>query len=338
MKIKNTFISTVALASTLFFSGCGNAASTPSKAQVPQKVKKAETRDDIRIFAANNSDGKITKDTIEAAFKANGFSITGNNDMEKAFKGRFSSKFPNAGKDYHTYRLMFVYNADISTKLIKDYPKAGLLAPLSTSVYSKDGDTINISSLTLEGMSRISGVPANNPDLIALSNAMKKAITEALPNGAFKDLHYKKVRPDGEIITKFKFVLNRDSDDIEDDKDAYQEMMEGEIESNGFIVAGFNAVNEDLVDHGIETYDFYDTYSICKLEVIYPVHKTHPEVGALAPCTMYMYKKSDEKMTHMAYPSVYNWILTTNIEDDASLKPLIDAQNSLEFTIDGTIE
>jgi len=349
MKIRNTFISTVALASALFFSGCGNEASTPSqtKAQAPQKiekaeaiqkVQKAETRDDIRIFAANNSDGKITKDSIEDAFKANGFIITGNNNMNQAFEGRFGEKFPTAGKDYHTYRLMFVYNADIITKLIKDYPRAGLLAPLSTSVYSKDGKTVNISSLTLEGMSRITGIPADNADLIALSDNMKKAIAQALPNGAFKELSYKKVRPDGEIVTRFKFQLNRDSDDIEEDKEAYQEMMEGEIESNGFIVAGFTAVNEDLVDNDIETYDFYDTYSICKLEVIYPVHKTHPEVGALAPCTMYMYKKTDEKFTYMGYPSVYNWIMTTNIEDDYSLNPLIDAQNSLEFTIDGTIE
>ncbi|MEA1892421.1 MAG: DUF302 domain-containing protein, partial [Campylobacterota bacterium] len=62
------------------------------------------------------------------------------------------------------------------------------------------------------------------------------------------------------------------------------------------------------------------------------------EVGALAPCTMYMYKKKDEKKTHLAYPSVYNWIMTTNIEDDESLEPLIDAQNLLEATIDSTIE
>jgi len=40
----------------------------------------------------------------------------------------------------------------------------------------------------------------------------------------------------------------------------------------------------------------------------------------------------------MAYPSVYNWIMTTNIEDDYSLVPLIDAQNLLETTIDNINE
>lgn len=40
----------------------------------------------------------------------------------------------------------------------------------------------------------------------------------------------------------------------------------------------------------------------------------------------------------MGYPSVYNWIMTTNIEQDEALDPLIDAQNLLESTIDATIE
>lgn len=329
-----TILSSLTLVAALLFTGCSQEATTPKV----QTVKKQETRDDIRIYAASNSAGKITTPSIEAAFKANGFSIIGNNDMNTAFKGRFGKENPTAGTDLNMYRLLFVNNPKISSKLIKDYPNAGLLAPLSTSVYSKDGSTINISSLTLEGMSRISGVPISNPDLITLEAEMEKAIMAALPNGNFKKLSYKKVRPDGEIVTKFKFIMNNESGNIEDSKETYQETMEGEIESNGFIVAGFNPINEDLIENGIDTYDFYDSYSICKLEVIYPVHKTHPEVGALAPCTMFIYKKKDEKFTYMGYPSVYNWIMTTNIEDDYSLKPLIDAQNLLESTIDSTIE
>jgi uncharacterized protein (DUF302 family) len=187
-------------------------------------------------------------------------------------------------------------------------------------------------------MSRISGIPETNNDLIALYENMTKALQAALPNGKFEKLSYKVVRPDGEIVTKFKFVLNNENDDIEEAKETYQETMEGEIESQGFIVAGYTVVQDDLEANGVDSYDFYDSYSICKLEVIYPVHVHHPEVGAFAPCTMYMYKKKDEEVTHMAYPSVYNWIMSTNIEDDHSLEPLIDAQDLLESIIDSTVE
>ncbi|MEA3288747.1 MAG: DUF302 domain-containing protein [Campylobacterota bacterium] len=330
----NKFISALALVSALLFTGCANGVSTPKA----QTAKAQETRDDIRIYAASNTDGKITKDSIEAAFKANGFTITGNNDMNAAFKGRFGKDHPDAGTDMSMYRLMFVYNPKITAKLVKDFPQFGLLAPLSTSVFSKEGKVVNISSLSIEGISRITKVPVDNPDLIALVDSMSKSLEQALPNGKFVPLSYKKVRPDGEIVTKFKFIMPNEGDDIEEAKETYQETMEGEIESNGFIVAGFTSVLDDLEANGVEGYDFYDSYSICKLEVIYPVHKTHPEVGALAPCTMYMYKKSDEKFTYMGYPSVYNWIMTTNIEDDYSLEPLIDAQNLLESTVDSTIE
>lgn len=330
----NIVISSITLALALFFTGCIQDVSTPKA----QTAKQQETRDDIRIYTASNIDGKITKESIEAAFKANGFAITGNNDMNAAFKGRFGKDDPTAGTDFNMYRLMFVHNPKISAKLIKDYPMAGLLAPLSTSVFSKDGSMINISSLSIKGMSRITKVPMDNPDLVALSESMIKSLKEALPNGKFKKLSYKKIRPDGEILTKFKFIMPNESDDIEEAKETYQETMEGEVEANGFIVAGFTPVMEDLKKNAVKGFDFYDTYSICKLEVIYPVHKTYPEVGALAPCTMFMYKKTDEKFTYMGYPSVYNWIVSTNIEDDYSLKPLIDAQNLLEATIDSTIE
>lgn len=324
--MKKIILSTLALFVLAFFSGC-------QKDLVAADAQKAEeTREDIRIFTADNGNGKITIDSIEAAFEANGFTITGNNDMNRAFEARFGG-----GKDFKIYRLMFIYNPKLTANILKKYPEFGLIAPLSTSLYSKDGSSISISSLSLSGMSRISGVPQNNQDLIALYNSMTKAIQEAFPGGAFEELNYKMHRPDGEIVTRFAFEMEDEFDDIEEAKFAYQEIMEGEIETAGFIVAGFTTIMDDLEENGIEDYEFYDGYSLCKLEVIYPVHKLHPEVGAFAPCTMYMYKKKGDKFTRMGYPSVYNWILSTNIYDDGSLNPLIDAQNLLESTIDSTI-
>lgn len=352
--MKNNIVrSTLTLALVLFFSGCFNEASAEKeqivlkeptvqqaakvqKVQTEQKAQKekvAQTREDIRILSADNSEGKITVESIEKAFKAYGFTITGNNNMNTPFEKRFGG-----GKDFKMYRLMFVYNPKISAKLIKKYPEFGLITPLSTSVYSKAGKIVNISSLSLRGMSRMTGVPETDADLIALRDSLKKALEDALPNGEYQKTNYKIVRPDGEIATRFAFVLNNENDDIEDAKETYQETMEGEIESQGFIVAGYTSINEDLIENGVNDFEFYDSYSICKLEVIYPVHKLHPEVGAFAPCTMFMYKKKGEKFTRMGYPSVYNWIMSTTIEDDESLKPLIDAQNLLESTIDSTIE
>jgi uncharacterized protein (DUF302 family) len=222
---------------------------------------------------------------------------------------------------------MFVYNPVLSSKLAKQYPSIGLLAPLSTSVYSKDGKTINISSLTLKGMSKITKIPESNKDLIAIYDNMRKALKDALPNGKFQSLNYKIQKPAGALVTSFEAEFEAEGD-MEEAKEGFQEEFEGEVEPLGFIVAGFTSFNEDLTKNGIDTYDFYDTYSICKLEVIFPVHKLHPEVGAFAPCTLYMYKKKGEKKIHLGFPSVYNWISSVDIKDKESLKPLIDAQKA----------
>ena len=325
MKNLTILLSTLVLA--LFFTACQKDISTPTV------QKEQKTREDLRIFSSDNSDGKITVKSIEQAFEANGFNITGNNNMNISFEKRFGG-----GKDFKMYRLMFVYNPKITAKILKDYPEFGLIAPLSTSVYSKNGETISISSLSLTGMSRVSGVPESNPDLIEFYENMTKALKQAFPNGKAEKLNYQFIRPDGEIATKFAFVMDNETGDIEEAKESYQEVMEGEIESAGFVVAGYTSINEDLKVNGVDIYEFYDGYSICKLDVIYPVHKTHPEVGAFAPCTLYMYKKKGDKFTRMGYPSVYNWIMSTNIYDDESFNPLVDAQNLLESTIDSTIE
>lgn len=347
----NKILTSLSLAAALFLTGCSQEVSTPetqkvqtTKQQVTKnvdykKANKQETRNDIQIITTGfNGDAAKAIKGIEKGFEDNGISIAANNDMNKPFADAFGATDKQAGKDFKIYRLMPVYHEELSIKIIKDYPQFGLISPLSTSLYSKDGTSIGISTLSLQGMSRITGVPETNPDLIAYSKLVTKSMKEALPQGKFDTLNYKVLRPDGELVTKFTFVLPNETGDIEEALEAYEEQMEGEIESVGFKTPVFTEMTEKLVEMGINDYEFYKTMSICKFDVIYPVHKLHPEVGAFAPCTMYKYKKKGDKFTRMGYPSVYNWIKSTNIYDEESLKPLIDAQNLLEATIDSTME
>ncbi len=305
----------------VFMVGC-NAEVKPAQPSKPQ---------DIQIFSADNSDGKITVKSIEDGFKSVGMTVVGNNNMNAPFTQRF-----NDGKDYDTYRLMFAHNTDLVAKLVTDYPSIGLIAPLSTSVYSKDGSVMNISTLTLQGMSKITGIPQDNAILKQISANMDAALKAAMPNGAFKFVDYKINKPGGPLVTSFKTtnIQGEDEDELEESKEGFQEEMEAELEPVGFIVAGFVSLNDKF--NGTEAegvFDFYDTYSLCKLDVIYPVHEVHPEVGAFAPCTLYMYKKAGEDETYMGYPSVHNWISSVDIEDAHSIDPLIKAQGMLERII-----
>ena len=279
---------------------------------------------DIQIYTAPNSDGKITAKSIEAAFASAGFMIDFNNNMNTVFDKRFG------GHWYKTYRLFGVHSK-YAAKLAEKYPSIGLITPLSTSIYSNDKEhTMNISSLSLKGMSRMTQIPMDNPDLIAYHKELNDAIKKALPNGHFNLLNYKLSNPNDQLAVTFSSKLEVEDGDIITAKEDLQAEFEGELEPIGFLFPSFLEFSAEIKNSGFKGYDFYDTYSICKLDVIYPISKTHPEVGAFAPCSFYMYKKKGDPKVYMGFPGVQNWISAAEIRDQESLKPLLEAHKLIE--------
>ncbi|WP_345985470.1 DUF302 domain-containing protein [Sulfurimonas sp. HSL-1656] len=289
---------------------------------------------DIRIFTVKNPAGKITGATIEKAFETAGFLIDGNNDMNKPFQARFgATHFP-------VYRLATIHDPDLSAKLIAVNPLMGLLTPLSMSIWQDLEGNMNVSILSLRGLSRMTRIPMNNPDLIALADKMGEALTTALPSGHFKPLAYQKVADASmplSVTFQATFETSKDGT-ILDAKDDFEAEFEAEMEPIGFLFPGFIDVNEELQERGNDGFDFYDTYSVCKLDVIFPIHKVHPEVGAFAPCTFFLYKQKNDSVVHMGFPSVQNWIASTDIADKSSLDPLIKAENLFIDTVNGITE
>ena len=295
---------------------------------------------DIRIFTVANPDGKITAATIEKAFEDTGFSIDGNNNMNSPFKPRFGKTF------YQTYHLFTTHSVKHTLALAKKYPSIGLLSPLSMSLYSNRDDdsvkTMTISSLTLRGMSRITQIPMTDPDLIAYAKYLEEGLRAALPGGHFKELSYKNIAPmETSYVTTFTTEFDgADEDERAEQKDDFEAEFEGELEPIGFLFPGFVDFASEFADAGYDGFEQYDTYSICKLDVIYPIHQEHPEVGAFAPCSYHIYMKKGEKTVHMGFPSVENWISATDLDatDKATFGTLIEAQKLLEDVINEIIE
>ena len=286
----------------------------------------ASAAQDIQIYTADNSKGTITGKSIEKAFEDAGFVISGHNDMNIAFKGKFQKT------NDKEYRLFTVYKKELVLELVKITPRAALFAPLSMSIYTNKGSTdISISSMSVDGMAKVTGIPANNKYMVEYAKLMRATLAKALPNGHFEKTTYKTLKPEGELVSTFTYEMELEdgnsADAIEEELEGIQEELESSLETVGFVIAGFNKLADEFKEEGYEKYDFFDAYSICKLPVIFEVSKTHPEAGAFAPCTFYMYKEKDSKIIHMAYPSVYNWISSLDIKDAASKKVLVDAQN-----------
>ena len=281
---------------------------------------------DVQVFSQKNIDGKITPKTIEAEFKKLGFYISDNRDMNKPFTIQFKQT------DFKVYNLFTLYHIDSVYNLAKKYPKIGLFTPMSMSIYTKKGDdTIHVSSLTVETMSRISGIPASNHDLQKIGMLVKKALKIALPNGKFETFDYKSSKTAKELITKMHVEV--DPEDWEDETEGMIEMIEGGLEEKGFVQAGFTDINYDFKKMGDDYFDMFVSESICKLPVIYAVAKTRPEAGAFAPCSISIYKRKGENIMYVEYPNVYNWIASLTIDDKNAIKELIEAQAKMEVIL-----
>jgi len=293
----------------------------------------ANAAQDIRIFTGDSQDGKINAISIEKTFKEAGFYITANNDMNRAFEAKFKSHTHDA------YNLMVVHKKDSVNTIAKKYPQIALFTPLSMSIYTRKGDkTVSVSSMTAEGIAKVTGIPADNADLVAYMKDVADTLVKALPNGKFEEINYKIEKPEGDLIKRFTMEMDVEDDEIEDELEGIQEELEAGLETAGFVLAGYNKLGEDFVAAGNDTYDFFDAYSICKVSVIFEVSKTHPEAGAFAPCTFYMSKKKGENMVHFAYPSIYNWLSSIDVTDKASKDVLLTAQDAMNAAVDEATE
>ncbi|MDF1883424.1 hypothetical protein JHD49_05660 [Sulfurimonas sp. SAG-AH-194-C21] len=306
--------------------GCGATNVTPAK---PKKIQ------DVQVFSTPNADGKVTIKSIEAAFDGVGLEIPGNNDMNKPFGKRFGKLH------YKIYNLAMFINSDLTFKLIKKYPNFGALTPLTMSIWEGKEGCMNISTLTINGMARSTGIPLSDPDLIAYAELIHKGLKTAMPGGTFKDLDHTVKFPTKTLASNFEMELDLDGQSPEDFIEDFEAEFEGEMEPLGFLLPNYTNVQEEIFDDRGYTgvYDFYHTYSICKFDVIYPVSEKHPEAGAWAPCSFYLYKKVGENKMYMGFLSVDNWITTIGMtEDEEGTKKLREAQKFIENIINEMTE
>ena len=296
--------------------GCNSEPKAPAK---PKKIQ------NVQVFSTPNADGTVTTASIEKAFDSVGLTVPGNNDMNKPFKTRFGKVH------YKVYNLAMYVNNDLTFKLLKKYPQFGALTPLTMSIWEAKDGSMNISTLTVNGMARATAIPVDDADLVAYAALIHKALKTAMPNGTFKDLDHTVKFPNKTLATSFSAEVDAD-EDMDEFIEGFEAEFEGEMEPLGFLMPNYTNVQEEIFDDRGYTgvYDFYHTYSVCKFDVIYPVSETHPEAGAWAPCSLYIYKKKGESTMHMGWLSVENWISTLDIEDEQSIKPLREAQGMIE--------
>jgi uncharacterized protein (DUF302 family) len=278
-----------------------------------------QAKGDLNIFSVDNAKGEITSETIAKTLEKNGFDI----DLTSKMNGPFKIQFKQT--DFTIFTLMTVHHAKLAADLLVKYPQAGALTPMGVGIYQKKGDkTLYVSILTADAQRKILGIDSKILD--AIDNDLIKALKIALPGAVMKESE-DSLKTAHDLVTTYEFDL--DGEDWEDAKDEFEMSLEESFKPYGFVTAA----TQDLTfldDEFEKVYDFYDTYSICKLKVIYTVAKSRPEASAFAPCTTMVYKKKDEDKIVVGFPSVYNWMSSARVEDKAAKAELLKAQSDFE--------
>jgi len=288
---------------------------------------------DFYILKAPNDKGAITPKTIEAAFVKAGFAIADNRDMN----GPYTTQFGTTGFD--TYNLFTFYHPAIMEKLVSKHPEAGVFVPMSMGIYQKKGEAaIQTSVLTAEKQAAILGMSSVDPLLKELESKVRAALAAAMPAAAQVTPEYTAKPMTGNALTRF--TIEVDEGEAVDRKDDVEMLMEDGLKPYGFVLANFTDYNFELTKKETteSAFEFYHTYSICKLKVIYATSQTRPETGAFAPCTIAIYKHKEEGELVVTYPSVYNWISSAALDDKAAIDELLRAQADMEKVLKNATE
>lgn len=284
---------------------------------------------DLRIFSTSNADGKMSAKVIEKALEEHGFVISSNTDMNGPFLKQFGKS------DFTQFNLLTVFHKTLTDSLVRAHTDAGIFIPMGFGIYQRNGDnTFYVSVLTADAMKKIAGFDA--PEFALIEKEVLSTLNKALP-GAKMTISEPALAPEGPLLTRY--VKPTDAASWESDKGGTEMMIEEGLKPFGFILSNFTDynlyVNEDVAP---TPFDFYDTYSICKLKVINTVANTRPEAGTFAPCSLMVYKLKGSNEIVMGFPSVYNWISSAHITDPEGKAVLIQAQKDFEEVLKSVVE
>ena len=279
----------------------------------PEKVK-----GDISIYSVDNKDGKITAKMIEEAFVKGGFSIGLNSDINDGLNKKYKEN------NFKIYNTISMYHKTLTIDILKKHADAGVFLPMGMAVYQTNSeDTLHIAVATAATQAKIAGT--NVEVFHALEAEVKKVLTGLFPKAkhSYNDKSLEETRT---LLTKYSLDLK--AADFEDAKESLEENFEEAFGEADFVMPSYFDLTAKFGDDS--PYDFYTTYSICKIDVIRSIAKVKPEAAAFAPCTTMMYKKKDEDKIVMGFTSVYNWLSSAVIVDKESTEALMSAQTVFE--------
>lgn len=273
-------------------------------------------------FLKTKGDYAALNSAIVATFKAADYKIGENRDMVGPFKKQFGNSY------FERYNLINVHSKKHVSTLSAIDANIGAFAPFTIATYEKDG-FFYAGFLKPKTMGEILGMKGGAKELAAYEKENIALLNKALPGAQVHDPAYKPKNSGKPYLVRYDY--DTEGEDPAGLKDDLEMMLEGEFDVNGFVIANYNNLHDQLTNKA--GFDLYSTYSICKLSVFYVVTKTRPEAGVFGPCTFAVYQLKGDNKAIMIYPSVYNWIDHLSIDDGEAIDQLLKAEALIEASL-----
>lgn len=232
------------------------------------------------------------------------------------FKDDYVANLDNLG-------FITISNEETMLPLLLKEPRLGGFAPLNYLIYKKKSDNKTyVGTLTPQAMLDITMV--KDPEVRASFTEMIDSLSAATDDGMGGEVEYVEIdKLIDKTMMEFEVPFDR-GDDILDAKFEFMDKFEAAFEAEEYIIAGKRDFVEYWDDNDLEhdRFDAYWVYSLCHFTFSYTVFNVwqHPELGASAPCSMYMYVEKDSNVLKVGMPSVNNWITMGHITDPEKIK------------------
>lgn len=277
------------------------------------------------LLETAKSGKELIKAVSDAVAKA-GFVPADERDLNVAFTKQFEHS------DFELYYNLTVFDAKAFGGILPNNPKLAGFVPYTVLIYQKKGDKKSfVGFVKSEAISLATGVK-DKKTLAVLKKSeqsLEKELKAALKDSKEAKLPYKPtLKEDKELFFEAAIKLKASENGMAK-KEALQKEFDSTLEVEGFKISNITDVKSELekVKVDMSKYEFFETYSICKLKVIYNASKERPEAGVFAPCSVYFYKLKGEALIHIGFPPTKNWVVHTNITNAEYVKIMREAED-----------
>jgi uncharacterized protein (DUF302 family) len=260
----------------------------------------------------------VNFNTVSDSFKSLGYSVQAVSKLDKKFKKKFNDT------TFDKFKIMAVYNRGIARKLILKYPDAGAFIPFSAVLQSyANSDDVTFTMLNVDTMKKVLDIKDEK-----LFDKLEEKNNKVMQRFGFdttkpKSFDYSVAKAEGPLLYKKEISAK--------DAAAVAKKLTDIMKKHKFsVVSSTNLADTKKTK---AAYDYYTTFSICKVKVLFQAAKTRPEAAAFAPCSLAIYKKKGSDKVVVAFPSTYNWLSSLNMQDPKAIKILKDEQKEIEHFI-----